>query len=83
MLCILPFQRLRIPLGVFRFQNELINLREQHDALEFFNALVDSVDEALKALGESQICNKIFGGTFAGKSTVSSYQVEIGRLGST
>ena len=44
-----------------------MNLREQHDAMEFFNALVDSVDEALKALGEPQICNKIFGGTFAGK----------------
>uniref|UniRef100_A0A915KA51 USP domain-containing protein n=1 Tax=Romanomermis culicivorax TaxID=13658 RepID=A0A915KA51_ROMCU len=46
-------------------QNEGINLREQHDALEFFNKLVDSLDEAAKFLGKGEICSQIFGGTFA------------------
>jgi len=42
-----------------------INLREQHDALEFFNSLVDSLDEALKSLDQIPIMSHIFGGTFA------------------
>ena len=42
-----------------------INLREQHDALEFFNSLVDSLDEALKTLGQIPIMSHVFGGTFA------------------
>lgn len=42
-----------------------MNLREQHDALEFFNSLVDSLDEALKALKYSPIVSKVMGGSFA------------------
>lgn len=42
-----------------------INLREQHDALEFFNSLVDSLDEALKSLKQTPIMSHYFGGTFA------------------
>jgi ubiquitin carboxyl-terminal hydrolase 9/24 len=42
-----------------------VNLREQHDALEFFNSLVDSVDEALKVLGQPTILQKVLGGSFA------------------
>ncbi|XP_059824246.1 probable ubiquitin carboxyl-terminal hydrolase FAF-X isoform X2 [Mobula hypostoma] len=49
----------------FRLWGEPVNLREQHDALEFFNSLVDSLDEALKALGHTTMLSKILGGSFA------------------
>uniref|UniRef100_A0A8C9SFP8 ubiquitinyl hydrolase 1 n=1 Tax=Scleropages formosus TaxID=113540 RepID=A0A8C9SFP8_SCLFO len=49
----------------FRLWGEPVNLREQHDALEFFNSLVDSLDEALKALGHPAMLSKILGGSFA------------------
>ncbi|XP_045433075.1 probable ubiquitin carboxyl-terminal hydrolase FAF-X isoform X6 [Pipistrellus kuhlii] len=49
----------------FRLWGEPINLREQHDALEFFNSLVDSLDEALKALGYPAILSQVLGGSFA------------------
>lgn len=42
-----------------------MNVREQQDALEFYNALFDSIDEGLKKIGEAPICEKLFGGTFA------------------
>ena len=48
-----------------RLWGEPVNLREQHDALEFFNSLVDSLDESLKALGQPQILQKVLGGSFA------------------
>ncbi|KAJ8358032.1 hypothetical protein AAFF_G00042660 [Aldrovandia affinis] len=44
-----------------RLWGEPVNLREQHDALEFFNSLVDSLDEALKALGHPAMLSKILG----------------------
>ena len=40
-------------------------MREQHDALEFFNSLVDSLDEALKMLEQPSILSQIMGGSFA------------------
>ena len=50
----------------FRFGlGERVNLREQHDAVEFFNSVVDCIDEAMKILGRQQICSKILGGVFA------------------
>ncbi|XP_062303511.1 probable ubiquitin carboxyl-terminal hydrolase FAF-X isoform X2 [Osmerus eperlanus] len=49
----------------FRLWGEPVNLREQHDALEFFNSLVDSLDEALKALGHASMLSKVLGGSFA------------------
>ena len=48
-----------------RLWGEPVNLREQHDALEFFNSLVDSLDEALKSLNSTPIMSKILGGSFA------------------
>ncbi|VDN45656.1 unnamed protein product [Gongylonema pulchrum] len=48
-----------------RFCGQVVNVREQQDALEFYNALFDSIDEGLKILGEPRICEKLFGGTFA------------------
>ncbi|XP_062941292.1 probable ubiquitin carboxyl-terminal hydrolase FAF-X isoform X3 [Cynocephalus volans] len=49
----------------FRLWGEPVNLREQHDALEFFNSLVDSLDEALKASGHPVMLSKVLGGSFA------------------
>ncbi|ELV09214.1 putative ubiquitin carboxyl-terminal hydrolase FAF-Y [Tupaia chinensis] len=49
----------------FRLWGEPVNLREQHDALEFFNSLVDSLDEALKALGYPAMLSQVLGGSFA------------------
>ena len=50
----------------FRFgSGERVNLREQHDAVEFFNSVVDCIDESMKSLSKEQICSKILGGTFA------------------
>ncbi|XP_064639618.1 probable ubiquitin carboxyl-terminal hydrolase FAF-X isoform X3 [Lineus longissimus] len=49
----------------FKLWGEPVNLREQHDALEFFNSLVDSLDEAMKSLGHTPAISKVLGGTFA------------------
>lgn len=50
---------------LFRLQGEPVNLREQQDAVEFFMSLVESLDEALKALGQEQIMSKILGGSYS------------------
>jgi ubiquitin carboxyl-terminal hydrolase 9/24 len=42
-----------------------VNLRDQQDAVEFLNTVVDSLDEALKTLNLPQICSKVLGGAFA------------------
>jgi len=52
-------------LHICRLQGEPVNLREQHDALEFLNSLVDSLDEALKTLGYTPILTRVLGGSFA------------------
>ncbi|XP_075236606.1 ubiquitin carboxyl-terminal hydrolase-like faf isoform X2 [Lycorma delicatula] len=57
-----------IPRGLwkhFKLQGEPVNLREQQDAVEFFMSLVESIDEALKALGQEQIMSKILGGSYS------------------
>ncbi|XP_034939757.1 probable ubiquitin carboxyl-terminal hydrolase FAF-X isoform X2 [Chelonus insularis] len=57
-----------IPRGLwkhFKLQGEPVNLREQQDAVEFFMSLVESLDEALKALGHEQIMSKILGGSYS------------------
>lgn len=50
---------------LFRLWGEPVNLREQHDALEFFNNLVDNLDEGLKALSGDPLFSNILGGSFA------------------
>lgn len=40
-------------------------MREQQDAYEFFNSLVDTLDEALKDQGFPPFLSHVFGGTFA------------------
>ncbi|XP_014223439.1 probable ubiquitin carboxyl-terminal hydrolase FAF-X isoform X1 [Trichogramma pretiosum] len=57
-----------IPRGLwkhFKLQGEPVNLREQQDAVEFFMSLIESLDEALKALGHEQIMSKILGGSYS------------------
>jgi len=49
----------------FKLWGEQINLREQHDALEFFNSLVDSIDEGLKKLSYNKLMASVLGGSFA------------------
>lgn len=49
----------------FRLQGEPVNLREQQDAVEFFMSLVESLDEALKTLGQEQLMAKTLGGSFS------------------
>ena len=48
-----------------RFAGEPVNVREQQDAVEFLNTLVDCLDEALKTLNLPQICSRVLGGKFA------------------
>ena len=49
----------------FRLWGEPVNLREQHDAYEFFNTLVDNIDEGLKSAGFKTSCSNVLGGSFA------------------
>lgn len=50
----------------FRFGgSERVNLREQHDAVEFFNSVVDCIDESMKSINRDQVCSKVLGGSFA------------------
>lgn len=63
--CLTIFSLLPTCCTILRLWGEPVNLREQHDALEFFNSLVDSLDEALKALGHPAMLSKVLGGSFA------------------
>lgn len=51
--------------NVNRLQGEPVNLREQQDAVEFFMSLIESLDEALKALSQDQIMSKTLGGSYS------------------
>ena len=48
-----------------RLWGERVNLREQHDAFEFFNCLVDSLDEGLKSFSYNPVLSEVLGGAFA------------------
>ena len=50
---------------IYRLWGEPVNLREQHDALEFFNTLVENLDEGMKVLGRKAMLTKVLGGSFA------------------
>lgn len=50
---------------LYRLQGEPVNLREQQDAVEFFMALFESIDEGLKDLGYSQLMGATMGGCFS------------------
>ena len=55
-----------------RLEGQKVNLREQHDAFEFFNTLVDSVDEGLKTYGAKPVLCDVFGGSFADQKICKS-----------
>ena len=50
---------------VCRLWGEKVNLREQHDAFEFFNCLLDSLDEGMKGYGYNTTVSQVLGGSFA------------------
>ena len=54
-----------IPVHLNRLWGERVNLREQHDAFEFFNCLVDSLDEGLKTFSYTPVLSEVLGGAFA------------------
>nr|XP_027204063.1 probable ubiquitin carboxyl-terminal hydrolase FAF-X [Dermatophagoides pteronyssinus] len=49
----------------FKLFGGKMHLKEQQDALEFFNGLFDILDEAMKALKQPSIMTPIFGGSFS------------------
>ncbi|KAA0188934.1 hypothetical protein HAZT_HAZT007000 [Hyalella azteca] len=64
-----------VPRGLwkdFKLQGERVNLREQHDACEFYNMVVESINEALKALGYPQLLNTYLGGSFSDQKICKS-----------
>lgn len=57
-----------------------MNVREQQDACEFFNCLVDQVDEGLKALKKPPALSQIFGGMFVDQKIIKvQREVELER----
>jgi len=57
-----------VPKGLwrhFKMLGEPVNLREQQDAVEFFMTLIDTIDEALKAVGHEQVCARVLGGVIS------------------
>lgn len=48
----------------FRFWGEPVNLREQHDAFEFFINFTDQIDEKLKSLKKQELFKRTFCGVF-------------------
>ena len=49
----------------FKLWGEPVNLREQHDSLEFFNALLDNLVEGTKALRQPPFITDVLEGSFA------------------
>ena len=49
-----------------RLWGEKVNLREQHDAFEFFNCLLDNLDEGIKEYSSRATpVSRVLGGSFA------------------
>ena len=42
-----------------------MDVREPQDAMEFFNGVVDCIDEGLKTMGHEKIVSKVLGGSLA------------------
>ncbi len=49
---------------ILRLWGEKVNLREQHDAFEFFNCLLDSLDEGMKGYNYPTPVSGVLGGSF-------------------
>ncbi|XP_046339329.2 ubiquitin carboxyl-terminal hydrolase 24-like isoform X2 [Haliotis rufescens] len=51
--------------SVFKLWGQTINVREQQDAFDFFQAIIDQVDEHMKKTGKDEIFKKKFQGIFS------------------
>ncbi|VDP86369.1 unnamed protein product [Echinostoma caproni] len=49
----------------FRFSSEQLNIREQHDAVEFMQTVCNDLDEALYLCNMPKAVEQVLGGTFA------------------
>ena len=54
----------------YKHWGQPVNVREQHDALEFFNSLIDQVDEAMHKAGQPKVMAQVFGGVFADQKVI-------------
>ncbi|CAH1774066.1 unnamed protein product [Owenia fusiformis] len=50
---------------LFKLWGQVVNVREQQDAFDFYTALTDQLDEHLKKIGRDQIFKKKFGGIYS------------------
>ncbi|KAL3868453.1 hypothetical protein ACJMK2_041259 [Sinanodonta woodiana] len=50
---------------VFQLWGQIVNIREQQDAFDFFQALVDQMDEHMKNKGKEELFKKMFQGVFS------------------
>jgi ubiquitin carboxyl-terminal hydrolase 9/24 len=50
---------------VFKLWGQTVNIREQQDALDFFQAIVDQIDDQLKSQGKDQVFKKKFQGVYS------------------
>lgn len=50
---------------VFKLWGQTINVHEQQDAFDFFQALIDQMDEQMKKLGREEVFKKKFQGIFS------------------
>lgn len=51
--------------SVFRLWGQTINVREQQDAFDFFQAITDQIDEHMKKIGKEEIFKSKFQGKFS------------------
>ncbi|BFY99847.1 hypothetical protein BsWGS_02887 [Bradybaena similaris] len=50
---------------VFRLWGHTVNIREQQDSFDFFQAVLDQIDEHMKSIGKEEIFKKKFQGVFS------------------
>lgn len=50
---------------IFKLNERIVNVHEQQDAYEFYNKVVDLIDEGMEKLGAPKVGTTVFGGLFA------------------
>ena len=40
-------------------------MKKQQDAVEFFMTFIDTIDEAMKSVGQEQVCSIVLGGVIS------------------
>eukprot|EP00042_Codosiga_hollandica_P058700 m.888901 g.888901 ORF g.888901 m.888901 type:complete len:2301 (-) comp59937_c0_seq1:245-7147(-) len=56
----------------YRHWGQPVNVREQQDALEFYNSLIDQLDEGLAKISQPRIFSEAFGGLFVDQKIIKS-----------